>query len=375
MSELFISYSRLTLEPVKVLVQNFEAAGHEVWLDQELTGGHAWWEQVLEKIRECDLFVFALAPEALDSEACKREYTYAFNLRKTILPVLVAGGVNLNFLPPALAVIHYVDYQDQDVESAFNLIKALNNLPTPQPLPEPLPEPPDIPMSYLGDLAEQVGAETLSPQEQRGLVSKFRDRLRDGADTEDLRTLLQRMLKREDLLARVAEGIEELLATAPNAPPIVSLEPKGDPIPEPEPPGTIEQGVPEPTGNIKVYPNKAKYSSDVVKVIEGSLISQRLETQVIESDSGTLVQAQQPTNIFKKAMGMDQAVTISFAPVGNDLKVTVGGAKWMDKAVGAGIAAFIFAPAALTTGWAIYKQKQLATQIEAEIALYLSSRP
>jgi len=156
MLQIFISYSRQIQDMAKTLIQDFESLGHTVWFDQELTGGQVWWDQVLLRIRECDLFVFVLAPEALDSPACKLEYTYAFSLHKTILPILVADGVSINLLPPALSIIQFVDYRRLDRHAAFALIKALNNLPTPQPLPDPLPEPPEAPISYLGKLKIQI---------------------------------------------------------------------------------------------------------------------------------------------------------------------------------------------------------------------------
>jgi hypothetical protein len=74
MLRIFISYSRENQTAVKTLVQDMEAVGHKAWFDQQLTGGQVWWNEVLASIRDCDLFVFALAPDALNSQACKLEY-------------------------------------------------------------------------------------------------------------------------------------------------------------------------------------------------------------------------------------------------------------------------------------------------------------
>jgi len=149
------------------------------------------------QIRECDLFIFALAPEALDSYACKLEYTYAFHLYKTILPILVAEGVSINLLPPTLSNIQFVDYRSQDRQSAFALVKALSNLPTPQPLREPLPKPPEVPISYLGNLKDQIDTRaTLSFQEQTALLLKLKERLVDVNEFDDVLNLLRRLRKR-----------------------------------------------------------------------------------------------------------------------------------------------------------------------------------
>ena len=74
MAYVFISYCRESQDIVEALAQDIVGLGHKVWLDRELAGGQAWWDQILGVIRECDVFLFALAPESLDSSACKREY-------------------------------------------------------------------------------------------------------------------------------------------------------------------------------------------------------------------------------------------------------------------------------------------------------------
>ncbi|HLV36417.1 MAG TPA: toll/interleukin-1 receptor domain-containing protein, partial [Spirillospora sp.] len=77
MARVFISYSSKSKNKVQTLAQDLEMAGHQIWFDHKLTGGQAWWEQILEQIRQCDIFIFALTPDALDSYPCKLEYTYA----------------------------------------------------------------------------------------------------------------------------------------------------------------------------------------------------------------------------------------------------------------------------------------------------------
>jgi hypothetical protein len=138
---IFVSYSRQTEAITKALVEDVKALGHIVLFDQELSGGQAWWDQILEMIRRCDLFIFVLDAAALDSVACRREYGYAADLRKSILPVLVSGGVSINLLPPSLSQIEFVDYRKQDRTAGLRLAKALSAVPVPAPLPDPLPFP------------------------------------------------------------------------------------------------------------------------------------------------------------------------------------------------------------------------------------------
>ena len=133
MSAICLSYSRQSKDIVRTLAEDIQALGHIVWFDQELSGGQGWWDQILEQVRNCEVFVFALDPESLNSTACKREYQYAAALGKPILPVLVADGVSTNLLPPALAAIQFVDYDEQDRSAGLRLARALTTLPSAGP--------------------------------------------------------------------------------------------------------------------------------------------------------------------------------------------------------------------------------------------------
>ncbi len=212
MANIIISYNRQNEAIARTLADDIEALGHTVWFDQKLSGGQAWWDQILETVRDCDVFIFVLDPESLNSTACKREYGYAAELGKAILPVLVAEGVSINLLPPALSQIQFVDYRKQDRDAAFRLARALATVPPTEPLPDPLPAPPEAPISYLGNFTKQIETtSTLSYEEQSALVVDLKRSLRDPETADDARTLLERLRKRRDLFAAMAEEIDELL--------------------------------------------------------------------------------------------------------------------------------------------------------------------
>jgi len=212
MSKVFISYIRQSEAIARNLANDIEALGHTAWFDQELSGGQIWWDQILATIRNCDVFVFVLDSEAMNSSACKSEYGYAADLGKSILPVLVSEGVSTKLLPPALSQIQFVDYRKRDRDAVLRLARAFTTVPPPNPLPDPLPPPPEVPLSYLGSLSEQVEATSiLSYEKQSALVVDLRRSLRDIEAADDTRTLLERLRKRRDLFATVAEEIDELL--------------------------------------------------------------------------------------------------------------------------------------------------------------------
>jgi TIR domain len=218
MASIFISYNHQSKAIATTLAEDLEALGHTVWFDQDLSGGQVWWDQILTTIRDCAIFVFVVDPAALNSTACKREYGYAADLGKAILPVLVSGEVSTNLLPPALSQIQFVDYREQNRHAAFRLARAVATVPPPKPLPDPLPVPPEVPLSYLGGLTEQVRTTaTLSYAEQSALVVDLKQSLRDPGTAPDTRTLLARLRRRRDLFATIAEEIDELLGSASEA--------------------------------------------------------------------------------------------------------------------------------------------------------------
>ncbi len=119
-----------------------------------------------------------------------------------------------SLLPPALAQIQFVDYQQQDRNSALRLARAFAAVPPPGPLPDPLPPLPEAPLSYLGGLTEKVElTSTLSYEQQSALLVDLKSGLRDPETTDDARTLLVRLRKRRDLLATIAYEIDELLTS------------------------------------------------------------------------------------------------------------------------------------------------------------------
>lgn len=117
-------------------------------------------------------------------------------------------------MPPALSQIQIVDYRKQDRDAVLSLVRALNTVPPPKPLPDPLPPPPEVPLSYLEGLAEQVETiATLSYEEQSTLMVDLKRSLRDPENTTDARALLERLRKRRDLYATIAEEIDELFGS------------------------------------------------------------------------------------------------------------------------------------------------------------------
>ncbi len=213
---IFISYARKDRAAAETLRHDLERARSSVWLDDELTGGQAWWETILGQIRSCELFVFALSPDSLRSKACQAELRYAIELKRPLLPVMVRA-VSVQLAPAAIADTQIIDYTERTADSAVALVTAAANHPPAPALPEQLPAPPPPPLSYMNPYREQIQANDLSYRDQAQLVLALRGHLQDEDERDTARGLLVDLRRRQDIVESIARDIDELLASVPAA--------------------------------------------------------------------------------------------------------------------------------------------------------------
>jgi WD40 repeat protein len=205
-NNIFISYSSKSRNVVETLAIDLEAMGYTVWFDKELTGGQDWWAEILNSIRRCHLFLFALTPESMDSYPCKLEYGYAYALNKRIMPVMLTD-INIKILPTSLQKVQIVDYRQQNKVQALALTKALHGLPPAKPLPKPLPPKPDMPLPLIARLRDQIDSRSLKPDEQRVIVGKLKELLTRPDMANDAKMLLRQLQDRDDLPLKLKREI------------------------------------------------------------------------------------------------------------------------------------------------------------------------
>jgi hypothetical protein len=212
----FVSYARNDREAVDALLQDIRRARHEVWVDEELTGGQAWWETILGTIRGADLFVVALSPNWLKSRACSAELEYATGCNRTVLPVML-GRVSPQLTPPVIANVQILDYLERTPDAAISLVTALAAARPSLPLPDPLPIPPVVPMSYMNTYRERLDELSLSLQQQSLLLSELRSHLSDDDDRDTAAELIHRLRRRGDITESVGKEIDAVLASLKSA--------------------------------------------------------------------------------------------------------------------------------------------------------------
>lgn len=215
---IFISYSREDAATVHQLADALVAGGHQVFFDQQVSGGQSWWLTLLDRIAGCDAFVPVLSASYLESVPCKEEARYAGALGRPFVPVNIEE-VSPALVDPRVAEAQWVTFRPSDTQSLLSLMRAFTVMGAAPPLPNPMPPQPAVPISYLTDLQEQVtGPVELTRDQQVALVARLRDRL-GGPDDKDVRLLLSRLRARPDLNVRVAEDIDALGVPRPLAPP------------------------------------------------------------------------------------------------------------------------------------------------------------
>src|SRR5262245_35294613 len=210
---IFISYARSDALVVEQLRRDIEAAGYDVWMDERLEGGQAWWQEIVEHISSCALLVFALSPDSIQSRACSAELEYAGALLRPIVPVHVRDADVQSARDPVPS-LQVVDYRVRTPELAIVLTAALSRTPESVPLPDPLPAPPAPPYESFGPLRELLTKSSLTLDEQRMVLQRLGDRVASVDERGTAMTLLHDLRGRQDLVESVADDVDEMLMRA-----------------------------------------------------------------------------------------------------------------------------------------------------------------
>ena len=236
MARIIISYARQDRTAVEHLVKDLELMGHDVWVDRDITGGAAWWNEVLEHIRQCDVLVFALSADSLASDACRRESYYAHQLHRAIIPVEVTQSVSRQLLPGDLHQLQVVSYLQESKEEFAQISRGIERAGR-RPLPNPLPRPPGVPVSYLLRIQHRLNDPRPMPVADQDTIVDWLERgIRRDDEKREAQALLVRMQSRRGLDSVVAERISRALNASHAPPPPPSPQPLPVSIPAPPKP-------------------------------------------------------------------------------------------------------------------------------------------
>ena len=212
MARLFVSYARRDMSVVAQLVNELREMGHETFYDQDLTGGQRWWDVLLTRIEECDGFLPVLSDAYLESEACRLEARWAFDIGVPILP-LDLGGVASEMVDPHVAQTNWIRYSLEDRTSIARLARALGALPPRNPPAAPPVRPP-VPVTYLTATRQEIhDADVMPVERQLAIIATLRTKL-GTEDDASARTLLTELRRRPDVAYASAIEIDHVLGVS-----------------------------------------------------------------------------------------------------------------------------------------------------------------
>jgi hypothetical protein len=208
--QIFLSFTLEDRVTANALAADLRQVDYEPFVDEELTGGQAWWEQVLTHVDQCDVFMPVISAHYLESTACALEAQYAHALGKAFVAIVI-DNVNLTRLPSYVTDAQRIDYSSAERSSVIELIRACKSVPTAPPLPDPMPARPARPIASLSVCRRQIdSAEALTYAQQNTLLSDLHARL-DGPDRPAVLALLNQFAKRRDVALSIAGELHDLL--------------------------------------------------------------------------------------------------------------------------------------------------------------------
>lgn len=154
MKQVFFSYSRKDLGFVEKLAEDLQQAGYDVWYDlSDIEGGDRWASEIQNAIDNCDVCITVISPNSIVSEWVEKEFLYASNEGKRIIPIMHEW----TDLPLWLMNIHYIDVRGRKYKKNFpNLQAAIEDEKKPVLSLEPVKRLRTLSPAWIGGIAGGV---------------------------------------------------------------------------------------------------------------------------------------------------------------------------------------------------------------------------
>jgi hypothetical protein len=211
--KIFISYRRINKDKLPSIIDDLKYLNHHVWYDNDITGGKEWWDEICSEIEKCDIFVPMLSDEYLESVPCMLESSYANDLKRHFLPILIGEITDTDTIPDYIAKIQYIDGKDSKDKDYFKgLAKASEKFQSPPQLPDPTPKRPEIPLdAHLSSIEEKLALEWLSWDKQNNIFNELENLYKKKSKQERVEKSLRKLQQRKDIYLQVYNQILSLL--------------------------------------------------------------------------------------------------------------------------------------------------------------------
>lgn len=157
----FLSYSRADTDFGLKLKADIEDAGYGVWMDTStIKGGDEWVEAITQGVNDCVIMLSVVSPSASSSKWVRREFLFAENKEKHIVPIWAVECELPIYMVDLNAIKGYGEHYDAMLERVLSVLQGEQ-----APLLESQPSQRALEIAYLDRLwlQHKVWIETYTP--------------------------------------------------------------------------------------------------------------------------------------------------------------------------------------------------------------------
>jgi hypothetical protein len=111
-TKVFISYSRKDMAFADRLEAEMTARGFAPLIDRtEIYAFEDWWRRIQGLVSQADIIVFVLSPDAVASDVCRREISFAASLNKRFAPIVYRRPDD-KAVPDELRRLNFISFDD-----------------------------------------------------------------------------------------------------------------------------------------------------------------------------------------------------------------------------------------------------------------------
>ena len=104
-------------------------------------------------------------------------------------------------------------------------------------------------------------------------------------------------------------------------------------------------------------------AEELARALADHFRAQEFEAQVFRTTGDRTVMQARKENLWRHALGVAYAVTVTITPGAGQLTIGLGGHEWVDAAVSAGIGLVAVPPVLLGTAYGIWREHQLDQEV------------
>jgi hypothetical protein len=120
--QIFVSYSSKDQNFVDNLYDELRKSGYRVWLNTEsIPKSEMWYNELVKGLKETDLLILILSPDAVKSKWVKEEWKTFADLNKKVLPILHRECK----IPKEINKIQIINARGEDDRWYYDLLKAI----------------------------------------------------------------------------------------------------------------------------------------------------------------------------------------------------------------------------------------------------------